>query len=126
MSIEAGRDAGARLLDLPASSRPDGVFANNDALALGVLDAVRGRLAVPDELSVVGFDNLPAASWPPYQLTTFEQPLEEMMRRLIAHVDRHQQAEVPPTVPEAGQLSPDGAFYCPPRLIRRSTTRVSP
>ena len=124
MSIEAGRDAAARFLGLPSPSRPDAVFATNDALALGFIDGVRERVDVPQALSVIGFDNLPAASWPPYRLTTFEQPLAEMMRRLIAHVDRHQQA-ASASIQDHDERAADGVIYCPPRLIRRSTTRVS-
>jgi len=61
--------------------RPTAVFAANDDMALGVLAAAqRLGLSVPQDLSIVGFDDTPSASlvWPP--LTTVRQPLAEMAR----------------------------------------------
>jgi len=54
----------------------DGAFCVTDLLALGFLDAARhecGR-CVPDDLSVIGFDDIPQAAWSAYRLTTFRQP----------------------------------------------------
>lgn len=122
MSIEAGRACAERFLSMPDTARPDAVFATNDALAIGFIDGVRGRIELPDALSLIGFDNLPAASWPPYRLTTFEQPLEEMMRLLIAHVDRHHRPELAADHAFAPPAA-DGVVYLTPRLVRRATTR---
>ena len=74
----AGAD-GAREL-LAGSNRPDGVFCVTDLLALGFLDAARVefRLRVPEDLCVVGFDDIPAAAWIGYGLTTFRQPTDEI------------------------------------------------
>jgi len=60
---------------------PTAIFASNDVMAMGVMDAVRNRgLRVPDDVSVVGFDNVPqsAVVFPP--MTTVQQPLEQMGR----------------------------------------------
>ncbi|MEV6607035.1 LacI family DNA-binding transcriptional regulator [Kutzneria sp. NPDC051319] len=74
---EAGYAAGRALLSLP--DRPTAVFAGNDLQALGVYEAARElRLRIPDELSVVGFDDLPLARWVGPPLTTVRQPLVEM------------------------------------------------
>ena len=55
------------------------VFASSDQMALGVYEAARQYgLRVPDDLSVVGFDDLPQARWSPPPLTTVRQPLAEM------------------------------------------------
>jgi DNA-binding LacI/PurR family transcriptional regulator len=70
---EAGRVAGGRLLD--RADRPSAIIALSDVLALGVLEAAAERgIAVPRELSVAGFDDVPeaAAATPP--LTTIRQP----------------------------------------------------
>jgi len=57
-SIAAGRAVGAALAARPAADRPDGVFAANDVLALGVLQAlVAGGVSVPDEVALVGYDD---------------------------------------------------------------------
>jgi LacI family transcriptional regulator len=77
--FEAGHLGGGRLLD--SEDPPTAILASCDTMAFGVLTAARQRgLAVPDELSVVGFDDVPEAarSWPP--LTTVRQPLLDMGR----------------------------------------------
>jgi LacI family xylobiose transport system transcriptional regulator len=74
---EAGYAAGRDLLALP--DRPTAVFAGNDLQALGVYEAARERgLRIPEDLSVVGFDDLPLARWVGPPLTTVRQPLVEM------------------------------------------------
>lgn len=61
---------------------PDAVFAENDLLAVGVIHAVRERgLRVPEDVAVVGFDDIPLAAFPEIDLTTVAQPKEEMGRR---------------------------------------------
>jgi LacI family transcriptional regulator len=58
---------------------PSAVFASSDQMAFGVYEAVRRRgLRVPDDVSVVGFDDLPEARWSSPPLTTVRQPLAEM------------------------------------------------
>lgn len=70
--VEAGRAAGGAILDLP--DRPSAVVAQSDTLAVGVIRAALERgLAVPRDLSVVGFDGI-VQSWWPGRLTTVEQP----------------------------------------------------
>jgi LacI family xylobiose transport system transcriptional regulator len=74
---EAGYACGRELLRLP--DRPTAVFAGNDMQALGLYEAARELgLRIPDDLSVVGFDDLPAARWVGPPLTTVRQPLAEM------------------------------------------------
>lgn len=75
--VHSGHDHGHWLLDL--DDPPTAIFAGSDLQAFGVFEAARQRgLRVPDDLSVVGFDDLPLAqsAWPP--LTTVRQPLQEM------------------------------------------------
>jgi len=67
------------LLDLPVP--PTAIFASNDVMAMGCMDAVRNRgLRVPDDVSIVGFDDIPQASLVRPALTTINQPLEKMGR----------------------------------------------
>jgi LacI family transcriptional regulator len=74
---ENGVDEGAVLLDLP--QRPTAVFAGNDETAAGVIEAARARgLRVPEDLSVVGFDDTHVAQLASPPLTTVRQPLQEM------------------------------------------------
>ena len=77
-SRHLARSVAEELLRLP--ERPTAVFAASDIQALGVLEAARGlQIRVPDELSVVGFDDIEIASYA--GLTTVRQPLFESGRR---------------------------------------------
>jgi LacI family transcriptional regulator len=74
-----GYAGASALLDLPVA--PTAIFASNDVMAMGVMDAVRNRgLRVPDDVSILGFDDIPQASLVRPALTTINQPLEKMGR----------------------------------------------
>ena len=76
-SYDAGREVAAQLLD--REDRPSAIFAACDEIALGILEEARRRaIRVPEDLSVIGFDDsfLASRSAPP--LTTVAQPLIEM------------------------------------------------
>jgi LacI family transcriptional regulator len=78
----AGERAMRRLLALPAERRPTAVFAVNDLAALGAIAAARDAgLRVPDDLSVVGYNDLFPAGRARPALTTVRVPLQEMGRR---------------------------------------------
>jgi DNA-binding LacI/PurR family transcriptional regulator len=82
-------DAGARAVTdlLAGPGAPTAVFACSDQLALGVLRAARGAgVRVPDQLSVVGFDDSPSARFADPPLTTVAQPLRERGRSVGALV----------------------------------------
>jgi len=67
------------MLDLPEP--PTAIFASNDVMAMGAMDAIRDRgLRVPEDVSVIGFDDIPQASLVRPTLTTINQPLEKMGR----------------------------------------------
>ena len=68
-----------------AEQRPDAVFVASDQMAIAVLDTLRHELglAVPQQVSVVGFDNVPQAAWESYALTTFEQPVQPMVEATV-------------------------------------------
>ncbi|MBW6416174.1 LacI family DNA-binding transcriptional regulator [Celeribacter sp. PS-C1] len=70
--LKSGHDAGVSLLAL--SDRPTAVFCDNDEMALGLLQAlVRGGLRVPQDISIVGFDNIEIAAYALPPLTTIRQ-----------------------------------------------------
>jgi LacI family xylobiose transport system transcriptional regulator len=74
----AGGQAHGREL-LQGDERPTAIFAGSDLQALGVLEAVRSLgLRVPEDLSVVGYDDIPLATWVSPRLTTIRQPLKRM------------------------------------------------
>lgn len=91
-SYDDGRAMAARLLDLP--DPPTAVVAGCDASALGVMQEARQRgLRLPEDLSIVGFDDTYAAEWASPQLTTVRQPMREMgrvaLRTLLALARGH-------------------------------------
>jgi LacI family transcriptional regulator len=60
-SFDSGHEAGKRILELPRAELPDAVFAFNDQSALGVMRALEeGGIAVPGDISVAGYDDIPA------------------------------------------------------------------
>jgi len=72
--------AGATAL-LSLDNPPTAIFASNDVMAMGAMDAVRTLgLRVPDDISIVGFDDIPQAELIRPALTTVRQPLEQMGR----------------------------------------------
>jgi LacI family transcriptional regulator len=77
-TLEAGRAAGRMLLQRPPGLRPDGVFAANDLLALGLLQAlVGGGVRVPEDIALVGFDDIPFSESSLVPITTLKPPHEE-------------------------------------------------
>lgn len=81
--FEGGERGMLALLDLP--ERPTAVFACNDMMALGAIRAIKqAGLRVPEDISVIGFDDTPLASliFPP--LTTISQPVKEMAEVAVA------------------------------------------
>src|SRR4030065_2084006 len=71
-----GFTGASSLLALPHP--PTAIFASNDVMAMGVIDAVRNRgLRVPEDFSVIGFDDIPQSSMIHPALTTISQPLEK-------------------------------------------------
>mgnify|MGYP001304147168 CR=1 FL=1 len=74
---------------------PDAIFCANDIMALGAIDAFRELdIKIPEDISIVGFDDIKMASWPAYNLTTWRQPIEEMVDQAIKLLirDNHESA----------------------------------
>lgn len=107
-------DAARALFDRPPARRPDAVFVANDHMAFAVIDVLRGELGlrVPDDVSVVGFDDARPAAWQAYQLTTVRQRARRMVEATVEHLLQRVEGEAdgPPseTIIEA------------PLIVRRS------
>ena len=84
--------AAIRLVDSPEPA--DAIFCANDIMAIGALDAVRSTMdmKVPDDISIIGFDDIPMASWPSFNLTTVRQPVKKMVdcsvKDLISRINK--------------------------------------
>ncbi len=79
-------EAGAAAADVirNAGCNPDGVLCANDLCAFGLIDALRAdSCRVPDDVAVVGFDDVPMAAWGAYQLTSVRLPINQMVDRLL-------------------------------------------
>ncbi|CEA09592.1 HTH-type transcriptional repressor CytR [Arthrobacter saudimassiliensis] len=92
--VDGGRRLALELLALP--DRPTAIFAGSDLQALGVLDAARQLgISVPEQLSIVGYDDLPMARWSSPALTTVHQPLIEMAEEAARMVMQLRDGEYP-------------------------------
>jgi DNA-binding LacI/PurR family transcriptional regulator len=81
---EEAQDAARKMFADPGN-RPDSVFVCNDHMAFAVMDVLRFELAlrVPEDVSVVGFDDVPPAKWPAYNLTTYRQNVDDMVAETV-------------------------------------------
>lgn len=80
---ETGRKAVGQLLEL--SPRPTALFASNDSMALGVLRGMHeAGLQVPDDLALVGFDDIPMAQYAAPSLSTVHAPIQELGERAMS------------------------------------------
>ncbi|MBC2885481.1 LacI family DNA-binding transcriptional regulator [Ochrobactrum sp. CM-21-5] len=88
-----GGFAAASLL-LGEKERVEGIFCVNDLMAFGLMDCARDvfSLSIPDDISVIGFDNVAEARWGAYRLTTFDQNAERLSAEIIRLLDERQAA----------------------------------
>jgi LacI family transcriptional regulator len=103
---------------LVLASPPTAVFCGNDVIAIGALNAaLAAGVRVPDELSLIGFDDIPMAAWEVFKLTTIGHDLEMMARSAAGLlVDRI----------KTKQTDPPHRIVSQPHVIERSTTASPP
>ena len=116
MNARAGGAVGDTIAALPAAERPTAVFAANDLLALGLLQAFsRAGLRVPDDIALIGYDDIAYASSAAVPLSSVRQPAYEMGRRAAELLF----AEIEGT----GELDPEHVVFDPELVVRESTRR---
>lgn len=114
MNVPDGRAAGSAIVARPAGERPDAIFAANDLVAIGLLQTlfIQGRIAIPDEIALVGYDDILFASASVVPLTSVRQPSrligETGVQMLLAEADD----------PE---LAPRQVQYQPELVVRASS-----
>ena len=110
-TYETGMEAAKGLL---ASRDLDGVFCVTDLLALGFLDGARrmGR-RIPEDLSVIGFDDIPQSGWVPYHLTTVRQSMSDLTEAVLTAIEREMHGKDMALVHEV----------LPVELVERATVR---
>ncbi|GAA3774643.1 LacI family DNA-binding transcriptional regulator [Plantactinospora mayteni] len=113
-SHQSGYQHARELLRL--ATPPTALVCGNDVIAFGAIDAARSLgLDVPGDVSVLGFDDVPMASWEVFQLTTVRQPLSEMARtaaRLLVERIEHD-----------GEIGAGRERLFATSLVQRATTR---
>lgn len=83
------------LADTPPTGRCDVLMCENDILAIGALDVVRSefKLHVPSDIAIVGFDNTALAGSPAFNLTSYQQPISDMITAMIELLLRRRDAQ---------------------------------
>lgn len=79
-------DARTATLEMCAGpDRPDAIFVCNDHMAFAAIDVLRFKIGldVPGDISIAGFDDVPLAAWPAYDLTTYRQPINRMVAQTV-------------------------------------------
>ena len=114
-TYKSGFNAALKLLD--RDDPPDAIFCSSDNAALGAMDAARHELGIriPEELSIVGFDDIPAAAWPSYALTTIRTPVNRMIDATIEILFGQSEE----------QASDPTFLLVPGELIKRKSARLS-
>lgn len=121
-SVQSGEEAGAALLAMPRENFPDAVVSANDQMAIGVVKALaRAGVRVPQDMAVVGFDDIFPGSLCDPPLTTVHQPMRMLGERACARLlDRIANPSMPPAV----ELLPTelvlrSSCGCPPGIVIR-------
>jgi DNA-binding LacI/PurR family transcriptional regulator len=123
--VTRGRDSdyesgviAARQLMADGDDMPDAVFCANDLIACGFMDVLRleASLRVPDEVAVIGFDDVPEASWLNYRLTTFRQDPDVMAQRAVDLLERR--VACPEGAPDVERVIP--------QMVLRDSFRPNP
>lgn len=111
------RETGSRFIKkmVLEGVKPRGVFGENDLLAIGILQGAREMgLSIPEDLAVVGFDDIPLASFPEISLTTIAQPKYEMGRYAVEILLKRMSMEGMDTFPRQ-------RLILEPNLVRRKS-----
>ncbi len=106
-TVEQGAEAGRRIIARPRSEWPDAIFAANDLLAMGLLQSlvVGSTMLVPDEIALVGFDDISFATATAVPLTTLRQP-SRMIGRTALRVLLEEAAD-PASIPRQTVFQPE-------------------
>ena len=119
-TYEDGLALTAGILDTSPGRRPTAIIAVDDITACGAVDAALAHgLRVPDDVSVVGFDDLPIAQWPSYALTTVHVPYPELAHSAVEAL--HQRI----TSPANAQLAAQRLVHPVDLVVRGSTAEVA-
>ncbi len=118
LTVAEGRAAGQRLAGMPASRRPTAAFCANDLLALGLLqEMTRLRIRVPEELAIVGYDDIEFAAAAAVPLTSVRQPRHQIGRTAAELLAEETESSGGPAHRHRQVV------YLPELIVRESTIR---
>jgi len=121
-SVESGEEAGGRIVAATRGDLPDAIVCGNDQMAIGLLRALaKAGLRVPQDLAVVGFDDIFPGSLCDPPLTTVYQPMRMLGERACARlIERIAAPDLPPTVEMLPtELVIRQSCGCPPGTVLR-------
>jgi len=125
LRVDGGRAALEQLLS--RRIRPTAILASNDLMAVGALQAARNaRIAVPGDLSIIGFDDLPIAEMLHPPLSTIRHPRREVATAAFDLLWKAQQGEAPSTMPTLHPHLVIRGSTAPPRGLKQSSRRAAP
>ena len=111
-TVGGGRMALRELLAKPKALRPTAVICSSDLMAIGAMQEADAQgLGVPEDISIVGFDGIDAATWTNPPLTTVEQPIDEIARTAVEALSS--KVERQPSYVFRPQLRPGGTTASP-------------
>jgi LacI family transcriptional regulator len=105
--VLAGRSAGERIAAREPAARPDGIFTVNDLLALGVIQALsmNDSLRMPEDIALIGYDDIDFASTAVVPLSSIRQPSRQIGERAVELLLTH--AENPDSEPQQVVFQPE-------------------
>ena len=82
--LTARKDAARTMFEEPTP--PDAIFIATDHMAFAVMDVIRSEvgLRIPEDVSIIGYDDVPPAAWAAYDLTTVRQRANAMVQETVA------------------------------------------
>ncbi|MFT4210425.1 MAG: LacI family DNA-binding transcriptional regulator [Microbacterium sp.] len=115
LTVAAGRAAGHRIQERTARTRPDAIFAANDLLALGVLQSLvmTGTVRVPDDIALIGYDDIDFSSAAVVPLSSVRQP---------AHLIGATAVDLLAEIADGGSPQHEHVMFHPELVVRASTT----
>lgn len=114
LSVLAGRTVGEALYRRPAADRPDGVFCANDLVAIGALQAftMLGDLRVPDDIGLIGYDDIDFAESAVVPLSSIRQPTAVIGATAV---------ELLMAAADSSDRAPSNPVFVPELVVRRTT-----
>lgn len=108
--------AGKAALQILDKTDADAIFVGNDHMAFAVMDALRSaNYAIPDNVAIIGYDDVPIAAWAAYDLTTVRQPVNQMVEAVVDMLFRRLE----------GQDTKPCTLEIPGPLIERGSTKIN-